>query len=154
MAVKNVDKAIRILEKENPNPSNGLTDEVFYYSCDPTNGVDVGIQSYNSEVNYCGEGKIEPVLTISNTGSEAVTTCIIETIVDGNVISVFNWEGYLPFLGYIALIPAIGFLYIFIFGKRKQGAETFNQPIWWDYMRPIHSFLYFYFAYMAINKKK
>ena len=60
---------------------------------------------------------------------------------------------YLPFLGYIALIPAIGFLYIFIFGKRKQGAETFNQPIWWDYMRPIHSFLYFYFAYMAINKK-
>ena len=60
---------------------------------------------------------------------------------------------YLPFLGYIALIPAIGFLYIFIFGKRKKGGETFNQPIWWGYMRPIHSFLYFYFAYMAINKR-
>ena len=77
-----------------------LAEEVFNYTCDPINGVNVGVQSYNSEVNYCGDGKIEPVLTISNTGTEAVTSCTIETIIDGNVISSFDWTGYLPFLGY------------------------------------------------------
>ena len=58
---------------------------------------------------------------------------------------------YLPILGYIALLPALGFLYHFFTGKEK--GATFNQVAWWGYMRPIHSFLYFYFAYMDINKR-
>ena len=28
---------------------------------------------------------------------------------------------YLPYLGYLAILPALGFAYIFIFGKRKTG---------------------------------
>ena len=29
-----------------------LAQEVFNYTCDPIDGINVGIQSYNSEVNY------------------------------------------------------------------------------------------------------
>lgn len=59
---------------------------------------------------------------------------------------------YLPYLGYLALIPAIGFLYIYLTDSRKKGPETFGQPIWWNHLRPIHSILYFLFAYNAIMK--
>lgn len=60
---------------------------------------------------------------------------------------------YLPYMGYLALLPAIGFAYIYIFNKRKTGIETGGEKIWWNNLRPTHSFLYFYFAYLAINQK-
>ena len=60
----------------------------------------------------------------------------------------------LPILGYIALLPAIGFLYIYATNSRTSGPETFGAPIWWNTLRPIHSFLYFMFAFNAINKNK
>ena len=58
---------------------------------------------------------------------------------------------YLKYLGYLALLPAIGFLYIYLTGSRKIGAETFGANIWWNNLRPIHSSLYFLFAYNAIK---
>jgi hypothetical protein len=57
---------------------------------------------------------------------------------------------YLKYLGYLALLPAIGFMYIYLTGSRKTGAETFGEKIWWNNLRPIHSILYFLFAYNAI----
>jgi hypothetical protein len=57
---------------------------------------------------------------------------------------------YLPLLGYLALLPAIGFLYIYFTGSRKTGAEVFGEKIWWNDLRPLHSFIYFLFAYNAI----
>ena len=62
---------------------------------------------------------------------------------------------HLKYLGYIALLPAIGFMYIYLTGSRKTGAETFGEKIWWNTIRPVHSILYFLFAYNAIigNKK-
>jgi len=75
-----------------------LAQEVFNYTCDPIDGINAGIQSYNSEVNYCGDGTVEPVITISNTGSEMISSFIIETIVDGDVVSEFEWAGFLPIL--------------------------------------------------------
>ena len=59
---------------------------------------------------------------------------------------------YLPILGYIALLPAIGFSYIYLSGSRKTGAEVFGEKIWWNNLRPIHALLYALFAYNAINK--
>jgi ABC-type iron transport system FetAB permease component len=59
---------------------------------------------------------------------------------------------YLPILGYLALLPAIGFIYIYITGSRKTGLEVGNGKIWWNDLRPIHSLLYFLFAYNAIIK--
>ena len=58
---------------------------------------------------------------------------------------------YLKIMGYIALLIAIGFFYIFITGSRKSGPEVFGGKIWWNNLRPIHSLLYFIFAYMAIH---
>lgn len=57
---------------------------------------------------------------------------------------------YLPFLGYLALLPAIGFIYIYLTGSRKTGGEVFGEKIWWNDLRPIHSLIYFLFAYNAI----
>ena len=61
---------------------------------------------------------------------------------------------YLPYLGLLALIPATGFLYIYITGKRKTGGETFGEKIWWNNLRPIHAFMFYLFAYLAITKNK
>ena len=60
----------------------------------------------------------------------------------------------LMYMGYLALLPAIGFLYIYFTGTRKTGAEVFGEKIWWNDLRPIHSLLYFVFAYNAINGNK
>jgi len=57
---------------------------------------------------------------------------------------------YLPLLGYLALLPAIGFIYIYLTGSRKTGGEVFGEKIWWNDLRPIHSLLYFLFSYNAI----
>jgi len=57
----------------------------------------------------------------------------------------------LKYMGYLALIPAIGFLFIFLTDSRKTGAEVFGDKIWWNNLRPIHGLLYLLFAYNAIN---
>lgn len=60
-------------------------------------------------------------------------------------------ETNLMYMGYLAVLPAIGFLYIYFTGTRKTGAEVFGEKIWWNDLRPLHSLLYFLFAYNAIN---
>jgi hypothetical protein len=60
---------------------------------------------------------------------------------------------WLKWMGVIALIPASGFLYIFLSGTRK-GTGAFGEKIWWNYLRPIHAFLYFMFAFFAISGKR
>ena len=59
---------------------------------------------------------------------------------------------YLHYLGYIALIPAFGFLYLYFTGKRQTGLETQGAPIWWANFRILHGLLYLLFAFYAINK--
>ena len=61
---------------------------------------------------------------------------------------------YLQLLGYLAIIPAIGFSYIFLTGSRKTGIEVFGSKIWWNKLRPLHAILYGLFAYNAINKNR
>jgi hypothetical protein len=58
---------------------------------------------------------------------------------------------YLQYMGYISLLPAIGFFYIFLTGSRKTGQEVFGDKIWWNNLRPVHGFMYFLFAYNAIK---
>ena len=57
----------------------------------------------------------------------------------------------LHYLGYLALLPAIGFIYIFTTGSRKTGAEVLGDKIWWNNLRPLHALLYGLFAYNAIQ---
>ena len=70
------------------------------------------------------------------------------------VIAKYINTNYLKYLGYLALLPAIGFIYIYLTGSRKTGAEVFGEKIWWNDLRPIHSILYFLFAYNAIIGNK
>ena len=63
-------------------------------------------------------------------------------------------EDKLSYMGYLALVPAIGFSIIYLGGLRKTGGEVFGDIIWWNNLRPIHALLYFIFAYMAINKNQ
>jgi len=58
---------------------------------------------------------------------------------------------FLKMMGYLAILPAIGFFYLFFTGSRKTGAEVFGDKIWWNNLRPIHGLLYILFAYNAIN---
>lgn len=58
---------------------------------------------------------------------------------------------WLRYMGYLALLPAVGFIYIYLTGARQTGPEVFGDKIWWNNLRPIHSLLYFLFAYSAIN---
>ena len=67
------------------------------------------------------------------------------------IIAKYSNTKYLKYLGYLALLPAIGFMYIYLTGSRKTGDEVFGEKIWWNNLRPIHSLLYFLFAYNAIN---
>ncbi len=60
---------------------------------------------------------------------------------------------YMPYLGYLAIIPAIGFAYIYATDSRQTGGEVFGDKIWWNDLRPIHALLYGLFAYGAIHKQ-
>ncbi len=57
-------------------------------------------------------------------------------------------------MGYLALLPAIGFIYIYLTGSRETGPEVFGDKIWWNKSRPSHALLYFLFSYNAINGNK
>jgi hypothetical protein len=58
---------------------------------------------------------------------------------------------YLQYMGYFAVLPAIGFFYFFLTGTRKTGPEVFGGKIWWNNMRPVHGIIYALFAYNAIQ---
>jgi len=59
---------------------------------------------------------------------------------------------YLPYLGALALFPAIGFLYLYFTGQRQTGLETQGARIWWAPFRLVHGLIYFGFAYAAFRQ--
>jgi hypothetical protein len=60
---------------------------------------------------------------------------------------------YLRLLGFLSLIPAIGFLIIYFGDLRKTGREVMGNDIWWNELRPVHAGMYLLFAIYAITKK-
>jgi len=53
--------------------------------------------------------------------------------------------------GFILLLPAFGFLYLYFTGKRQgPGVETQGELIWWNKFRILHGILYLLFSYNAI----
>jgi hypothetical protein len=59
---------------------------------------------------------------------------------------------FLPYLGYLALLPAFGFLYLFFTGKRQTGLETQGAPIWWAHFRLLHGLNYLLFFFLAVQR--
>jgi len=57
----------------------------------------------------------------------------------------------LRIMGVIALFPVLGWFYFIFIGTRDRGIEVFNQMIWWQNLRPLHMFLWGFFAYLAIT---
>jgi hypothetical protein len=60
----------------------------------------------------------------------------------------------LRILGFIALIPVLGWFYIIFIGKRDTGLEVGGGKIWWKHLRPIHMILWAIFSYLAISGNK
>jgi hypothetical protein len=62
----------------------------------------------------------------------------------------------LQLMGLFALVIGLGFIIIYIGGYRKTGMETGGNVIWWNNIRPLHSFLYLFFAWSIFygNTKK
>jgi hypothetical protein len=57
-------------------------------------------------------------------------------------------------MGALALLPAIGFIVIYLGDFRKTGPEVFGDQIWWNDLRPIHGLLYALFAVLALCKNE
>lgn len=57
---------------------------------------------------------------------------------------------YLQYLGLIALIPVIGWIYIIATGSRQTAFEA-DGRVWWNTMRPVHAALWAGFALAALN---
>lgn len=66
------------------------------------------------------------------------------------IIARFASQTALTYLGYLALLPAIGMLYLWLSNSRLTGMEA-GGKIWWHSWRIVHSALYFAFALAAIN---
>ncbi|MFQ3269543.1 MAG: thiol-disulfide isomerase/thioredoxin [Flavobacteriales bacterium] len=58
-------------------------------------GVNAGVATYDSDVIACSGSKIEPVVSIQNLGTETLTACTINTLIDGQIVSSFDWTGSL-----------------------------------------------------------
>lgn len=61
---------------------------------------------------------------------------------------------YFPVMSIIGMGIALGFFYIYATGSRNTGIEVGNGKIWWDELRPIHGFLYAFFAYKMWRGQK
>lgn len=58
---------------------------------------------------------------------------------------------YLHYLGFITLLIAVGFLYLYFTGKRQVGLETQGAVIWWAPFRLFHGLMYLVFSLYAIQ---
>ena len=79
-----------------------------------------------------------------------LTVCIGLRLLLAYIAKNINNE-LLKYMGYLLLLPGIGFIYIYLSGIRNTGTGAFGQKIWWNNLRPIHALLYLLFSYNAIN---
>ena len=61
-------------------------------------------------------------------------------------------KNYLPFLGYLGLLIAFGFIFNFI--NHKDKGSTFGQKAWWSFMRPVHAVFYLWFSCLAFKRSR
>jgi len=57
-------------------------------------------------------------------------------------------------LGALALLPALGFFYLYATKQRTTGLETGGEPIWWTDLRPVHGALWLSFAACALLRSE
>lgn len=69
------------------------------------------------------------------------------------IIARFANPQTLSYLGYLALVPALGMLYLWLTNSRMTGMEA-GGKIWWHSWRIVHASLYLAFAYSAITRDR
>jgi hypothetical protein len=62
-------------------------------------------------------------------------------------------EKYMPYLGGLLLLPAVGFTYLYFANKRLDAPEGGGKT-WWASARLLHAVLFLTAAIYAIQKKK
>jgi len=67
------------------------------------------------------------------------------------LISAIAATWLLRIMGFLALFPVLGWFYFIFIGKRDRGIEVFNELIWWKDLRPLHMFLWGFFACLALT---
>ena len=50
-------------------------------------------------------------------------------------------QKWLRVMGYIAILPSIGFMYLFLSGTRNK-TGSFGEKIWWNNLRPVHALVF------------
>jgi hypothetical protein len=66
----------------------------------------------------------------------------------------WRWKDtHLSAMGFVALIPALGFLYLYLSDGRQTGFEVQSDDkiVWWSNWRPVHGLLWGLFAVTAIG---
>ena len=59
---------------------------------------------------------------------------------------------WLMLMGFLALVPAIGFITIYVMKWRQTGVEVGGGKIWWNALRPFHALMWLLFAISAIAR--
>jgi len=67
------------------------------------------------------------------------------------LVSYYATGWFLMMLGFLALIPVLGWFYIIFIGERDTGIEVMGDKIWWKPLRPVHMLLWFFFAWLAVT---
>jgi len=75
--------------------------------------------------------------------------CIVARLLIVLFVHQFRGTRLLQMLSVLALLPAAGFFYLYVTGKRTTGPEVFGGKIWWNDIRPIHGAFWLAFAAMA-----
>ena len=62
---------------------------------------------------------------------------------------------YLPYMGYVGLVVATSFFYLYMHGNKYADGQLKKygeKMVWWNKYRPIHGVLYLTFGILAIGK--
>ena len=78
--------------------------------------------------------------------------CIGTRILLAYLVKKANKE-HLKYIGYIALLPALGFIMLYL-GNYRNNATEAGGHTWWNSLRPIHGVMYLLFAIYAIKSSE